>query len=277
MSVTQLLGPSSYLSYLGKAGDGCDANTHKARVEFEPGTPVDAYVKVYDEGDAPKGLVNELIGYVLAKHADIDVPVRSAIMLLSNAQTGYLPDGFRPMKDASGSVVAWCVEDVGGNTPKQAFRWTEEQGLEALRDDLKKWQKLVDVVALDAWVLNEDRNLGNLVRMAPGQYAVIDHGRVCTGNAWAVPLDRARVSHTNKLALAAWDSHDVEQAPAKVRSGVLSAFEAHATVLAKADLDLLEWLPRLVEGLEEQDVKDFLQQRATSVPKHYKTAFQVLL
>lgn len=69
MSVTQLLGPSSYLSYLGKAGDGCDANTHKARVEFGPGTPVDAHVKVYDEGDAPNGLVDELIGYVLAKHA----------------------------------------------------------------------------------------------------------------------------------------------------------------------------------------------------------------
>ncbi|EZP43205.1 hypothetical protein BW38_03552 [Stenotrophomonas sp. RIT309] len=277
MSVTQLLGPNSYLSYLDEAADGRDANTHRARVEFEPGSPVDAYVKVYHEDDAPKGLVNELIGYVLAKHAAIDVPARSAVILLSATQAGYLPAGFRPMKEAEGRVVAWCVEDVGGGTPKQTFRWKEQHGLQALRDDLKKWQKLVDVVALDAWVLNEDRNLGNLVRMAPGKYAVIDHGRVCTGNAWAVPLDRSRVHHTNMLALIAWNSENVEHAPLKVRSGVLSAFEAHADVLAKADLDLSEWLPLLVEGLEEQDVKDFLEERATFVPKHYKTAFQVLL
>lgn len=278
-SVIQTLGPSAYGGFMELVGDGEDACTHKALVRFHGSDrALDSYVKVYCTKTAPKGFVNELIGYTLAKWGGLNVAHRAAVLLLDPAQASYLPPHMQPMLTTSGQVVSWCVQSIGGRTPLQLYRFNTDRAaaLKAVRHDFKKWKDLPDVAALDAWLLNEDRNLGNLVRLGAGRYALIDHGRVCTGNSWNSPLDRLRMKHFNKLAKIAWDEDDLDLAPSEFHTPLVGSFERHEQALDEAANDLEYWLPKLISSAEEADATQFLAERVTAVRDHLKATYGVL-
>lgn len=274
--ITELLGPTNYHTYLAGIGDGQDAYTHKALIAFHDGPAVQAYVKIYCAVAAPRGVVNEIVGYKLAAHRGIAVPHRSAVMRLLPRQCSFLPREATPITDHDGLVVAWCVEDLGGETPKQIYNLRKAAGT-AIVEDIAKWSKVPDVIALDAWLLNEDRNLGNLVRLGKGRYAVIDHGRVCTGNAWSPPLDRKRKDHRNVLAEIVWSDPVVENAPIPSCRSLIDSLGSHTAVLAAAEFELAEWLDELEGADASKDVMGFLADRAADLVPHYKAAFGLLL
>ncbi|MGX2088596.1 hypothetical protein ACWJLF_15705 [Xanthomonas axonopodis pv. maculifoliigardeniae] len=276
MAATQLLGPDSYRGFLADVGDGADALTHKALVTFHGVTaPVQAYVKIYCTVAAPRGLVNELIGYALAKATGVDVPNRSAILLMNSEQAKFLPTSITPQRDVDNHVVAWCVEEAPGLSPKQIYNANNAmQG--PLRDEIQKWPTLISTVVLDDWIVNDDRNMGNLIRTAPRRFTLIDHGRVCTGNSWARPLKRDTAENVNKLAGIAWGSPLVENSPRDKHAEIFETSLKSANILSTAEIDLDYWLPKLLELEDADDVKGFLEDRATTLSAHYKSCFGIL-
>lgn len=259
-SVIQTLGPNAYSGFMELIGDGQDACTHKALVCFaDTSGPVDSYVKIYCARTAPKGFVNELIGYSLAKWGGLLTPPRAAVLLLDVDQTKFLPPAIDPMRTNNGKILAWCVQSLAGTTPKQSYNLNADKtaSTKYIRQDLNKWKDLPNVVALDAWLLNEDRNLGNVVRVGEGQYAVIDHGRVCTGNSWESPLDKNRMNHTNLLAAIAWENPNVEYAPENFHAPLIGSFVRYKQAVIDATPDLDYWLPKLISIVDEQDAKKF--------------------
>lgn len=279
-SVIQTLGPSAYGGFMELVGDGADATTHKALVHFyDTDSAVDSYVKIYCAKVAPKGLVNELVGYALAKAGGLLTPPRAAVLLLDSEQTQFLPSGVEPLRNAEGHVVSWCVQSLGGHTPKQSYQLSVEKAaaLTAILQDLRKWSEFPDVATLDAWLLNEDRNLGNLVRIRAGRYAIIDHGRALTGNSWVSPLDRRRMKHRNVLAEVLWNDPDLENAPKPYHLPLVNSFDRHERALQEALADLNYWLPLLVSSADECDVMQFIAERVASVRKYLMTTYGVLI
>jgi hypothetical protein len=277
-SVVETLGPQSYRSFLEPVATGQDAFTHKALVAFHDGTIVDAYVKVYCQRQAPKGLVNEVTGYVLAKGDGLPVPQRAAVLLLTAEQSSFLPSDAQPLITPDGHVVAWCVQSVGGQTPLQAFNlFGDPAGLPTLLQDFSRWANLSKVVSLDAWLLNEDRNMGNLVRVSAGMYALIDHGRICTGNSWRAPLDRTKMKHVNKVAYVAWGDPDVDNAPSKYHPLILDACARHNQTWLDTATDIEHWLTQLLHSHERDDVTGFIGDRTGTLEAHLRAAYGVLL
>ena len=263
-----------------KTAEGRDAFTHKALIKYhDVDKVIDSYVKIYCQNVAPKGLVNELIGYTLAKRSGLSVPYRAAVLLLNSEQAAFLPPKIAPLQSSQGHVVAWCVQSLGGKTPYQAYNYADNpsEALATIREDFKKWKELPEVASLDAWLLNEDRNLGNLVRLGKGRYALIDHGRVCTGRDWMPPLERSRMAHTNKLAHIAWDDPDLAKAPKSFHVPLVESFNQHSQSLLDSETDLDYWLPKLISTVEKADVDTFLTERTTTVGNHFKGVYGVLL
>ncbi|MDG2517205.1 hypothetical protein [Lysobacter soli] len=280
MTVVQTLGPSSYCGFMESVGDGIDAYTHKALVRFHDAPKaVDAYVKVYCVDQAPRGLVNELIGYVLAKHDGLSVPYRAAVLLLEDHQLSAMPAGLNPLRTMDSHIVAWAVQSLGGKSPYQVYNYSRGScaALAAVRKDFQKWKDLPAAASLDAWLLNEDRNLQNLVRLGTGNYALIDHGRVCTGNGWSVPLERAKMPHKNKLALIAWDDIALENAPKNYHVPIVERMAQHHGTLSHSEPDLDYWLPQLLTSSERDDVDVFLSERTSTVKAYFKASYGVLL
>ncbi|WP_417471836.1 hypothetical protein [Luteimonas mephitis] len=276
----QTLAPSAYGGFLESVGDGDDAVTHKALVKFhDTDSAVDSYVKVYCVRAAPKGLVNELIGFSLARSGGLLTPPRAAILLLDDEQAAFLPKDMELLRTVDDHVVSWCVQSLAGKTPKQSFNLAADKShaLRSMQQDFKKWKELPDVATLDAWLLNEDRNLGNVIRVSEGRYAVIDHGRVCTGNSWVTPLEKARMKHCNKLALAAWDDADLDRAPSSFHLHLVNSFDRHRQALQDAASELDYWLSLLVSPAEEKDASAFMDNRVNSVRDYLKSAFGLLL
>jgi hypothetical protein len=238
---------------------------------------VDSYVKVYCKSKAPKGTINEIAGYALAKGDGLAVPQRAAVLLLSQEQAAFLPSGVSPHVNRNGLVVAWCVQSIGGTTPVQAFNLMAASGLQTLREDFAKWNHLPQVVSLDAWLLNEDRNMGNLVRTGPGRYALIDHGRICTGNAWSTPIDRAKMKHQNKVAWAAWGDPDIDNAPPNHRSSILAACARHKRTLEETVNQLELWFAAFLSSPEKDDLQGFFGDRAYTVGTYLRQSYGVLL
>jgi hypothetical protein len=279
-SVIQTLGPNAYGGFMEMVGEGQDAVTHKALVRFlDVDVAVDSYVKVYCTKAAPKGLVNELIGYSLAKWGGLLTAPRAAVLLLDAEQTTFLPPHVSPPLTEDGKVIAWCVQSLAGKTPKQSYILSTDKAaaLKSIQQDFKKWKDLAAVASMDAWLLNEDRNLGNVVRLGEGQYAVIDHGWACTGNSWSVPLDKTRMKHNNKLAGIAWSDQDLDNAPGTYHSPLVCSFDRHKDALGEAANDLDYWLPLLISEAEEQDATEFLQERVASVREYLRTTFGLLI
>lgn len=278
MSVVQTLGPDSYLGFLERVGEGRDAKTHKALVRFHDSQiPADCYVKAYCSRSAPKGLVNELIGYALTKCGGFDVPNRAAVILLDDGQVNQFTADIEPQRSADGRIVAWCVESLGAPTPMTTYGLPSNgPGFLSFKDDLARWGDLADVAAFDLWVLNDDRNPGNLVRLGRGRYALIDHGHVCSGNSWIAPLDRTDMRPLNKLAWFAWNAKELDGAPQKQHAQIVSSFDRHCIALNKAAEDLDYWLSLLVNPQERDDAEAFLQERLATVREHLRTTFGML-
>lgn len=279
MVAVETLGPEAYQGYLEPVGEGNDARTHKALVRFNnEAYGSDCYVKAYCASLAPKGLVNELIGYALAKHGGFDVPRRAAVLLLDSDQALAFGSGFNAPTTVSGHVLAWCVESLDRPTPKTVFQLSPQDvsGLPSLQADLQKWRDLPSAVSFDSWLSNDDRNPGNLVRLSAGRYALIDHGRVCSGNAWQSPLDKAEMGRINLLALWAWSAGAMQFVPRDQQLPLITSFDRHGEALEKAASDIDYWLGELVDPVEKADAEAFLDERVSTVREHLSQTFGML-
>lgn len=161
------------------------------------------YAKFYDMTRQPKALLNEVIGYSVAKSWGFDVPEYAAIAFLplKKLKLSSCSSNALWLKAAAKTrevYPAFCTSVVNASPPAMTFGLD----VDAVRRDIALWNNLPAAVALDHVIANTDRHFGNLLRIAKARYALIDHGRLFSdmGSSWTVQDARVEGTYRNRLA-----------------------------------------------------------------------------
>lgn len=141
------------------------------------------YVKTY--GDDVLRLAHEIAGYCLARCAGLRTPSYCGVIALPTTLfntihgRSFLPNTYQ---------LAWVTTDLADGTKSSGqiakIAFNAHIQTRELIDDLIKWQQLPTLLAVDEWMANVDRNLGNLFRHGVGDYSVFDHGELLSGGGW---------------------------------------------------------------------------------------------
>jgi hypothetical protein len=247
-----LLSEHTYVGYLEPLPDpGVEAG-HIALLRFGSGDTRRAYVKLYPPDS--RGLINEILGYLLAEALGLCVPPRAAIAMIPPAAVPAPPSWLPPGQPAP----AWCTQDLAAPSIKIAYRLDAASPLSAVVQELREADTTPAVVAFDDWLANVDRNLGNLLRLAKGRYCLIDHGRVLTGPNWrAEDLDPAgQYQNVLRTLLDAFVTDpDTDSA-----MGAASRRHGHALTVTRTELG--HWCTLLLSEEDRGAAVDFLASRA---------------
>lgn len=137
-------------------------------------------------------LINEALGYVLAKACGLSVASNAGIILLDREQ---VPQSLLDELDRSAcgfrqeTFFCWFTEDMEFPSLKQRHLGDaqltsfNDRRLRRLSSELAKSPDSPKVIAFDGWLMNSDRNVGNLLA-GPKRLTLIDHGRILNFPNW---------------------------------------------------------------------------------------------
>ncbi|MBO3274150.1 hypothetical protein [Pseudomonas schmalbachii] len=247
--------------------DGQMAHTHIALLDIDQSPrPARCYVKLYPDkvnGREHRGIVNEMVGHVLASLMGAPVAKDAGLITLQGHQLASLPAWA-----STGSVlVGWWVRDMISPSLKiyyelndvliatEAFR----ARLTKLRSELLASEQINLIIALDDLIANVDRNVGNLLRVKQGEYVLIDHGLCLTSDNWiAAELDpQQRYVNTLDTLLSPESSY------LPFKHATVKAHENLVANLEPAMAALLTWLPLAVDMAEAAAIENFVRHRAS--------------
>lgn len=186
MSV-ELLDEGAYRGFIEAVTTPGREPIHIARVAFGDGVVRRSYVKLYPAHG--RGLVNEITGHLLAESLGLRVPDKVALIFVPTTAIQNPPAWMEV--NAEESHPAWCSADMTAPAIKFFFGLGDANPPTAyapIRAELEKSKQTPAIVAFDDWVANVDRNVGNLLRLDRGEYALIDHGQILGGHQWKRPV-----------------------------------------------------------------------------------------
>lgn len=222
------------------------------------------YVKLYpDMSGRSRGLINEVAGYVLADRFGIPQPPRACLLRvpLKKLDLAALPKRHAWVKALARAVPtypAFCTEAVSAQTPWQHYG---PHAAEAMKADVRAWSDHMKTLAFDDIIANVDRHMNNLLRTGESRYAVIDHGRLVTGDGhWSQADLNPGVDTYNRLL------HLLYKDPADAGNGMVAAADA-ATILLAGLAEIRHWGTAIVRDEAERRAFDsFLQLRTIAAP-----------
>lgn len=190
LSNIDFLHSDRYQATLEKAEDGKIGLTHKAEIIWPDGVNRDSWVKIYRK-QFSRGLVNEVIGYILAGTLDLPQPEHAGFLMYP---TDWIDENHKNELSEidlyRGYTIAWVTSDTQGMNLRIKLENLESKPEELIRlynlfkEDIKNWEKLPDLIAFDYAIHNEDRNLGNLLQLPNKKFCLIDHGEILTSSNW---------------------------------------------------------------------------------------------
>jgi len=224
--------PSEYLHPIRLIGGKHRANTHIA--QFTERRHV--FVKAYPDS-APRGLINDIVGYLMARHAGIEQPQSGIIALPASAlaRVGL----------TTSAPAVWCFASTScidlSNRRHGSLTALFGDNLHAIRNVLESWPGFAQLVAFDTWLANIDRNTGNLILTSNNTLYPIDHSDILTGPEWNLNDLVAKEDEwtMNKLVECIFP---IDTLPLPVRSAILNSAERFQSVYGKARSDLYDWL-----------------------------------
>jgi hypothetical protein len=156
---------------------------------------------------ANQEIVSEALGYILASTSGLSTPSIAGVIALGADQ---LPDEVLSDLAKMGgakqtSYLCWFSKDMEHPNLKQRhlnginLQVFEERRLRRLALLLAKHADSAKIVAFDDWLINSDRNLGNILQAALSTLMLIDHGRILGYPNW-VP---------GGTGVMPWPSHNV--------------------------------------------------------------------
>ena len=147
-----------------------------------------AYFKTDPVGYA---MLNEEIGYVLAREAKLPQPKAAKIWINGAVLHGFDPARWpNPMQHALCWVTYEAKDRLGKPAPTVKAKLKIGNGniplqvMDALRKVFLQFKLLGRLIAFDAWVANIDRNIGNVLLVSADSFVIIDHGQVLGGCNW---------------------------------------------------------------------------------------------
>lgn len=147
------------------------------RIQHGP-NKVDAYAKLMDV-HTPAGqieCINEITGWLIAKACGLPV---AECAFLASIRVGDLPDCAAVRQrstNPSTELYFFCTSEISRS---QAIGIVAN---ESLLEEQAQWAHCQATIALDEWIGNADRHLGNLVRKSKNNFALIDHGQLLRRN-----------------------------------------------------------------------------------------------
>ncbi|WP_180116127.1 hypothetical protein [Acinetobacter sp. YH12140] len=191
--ILQYLPFSYYRKFLRSAIDGCmGVGTHVAEVLWEDGICRESFVKFYKH-DKKRALLNEAIGFLLIRSLNLPQPELGGFLQykISETETPELWKEASELEKYRGEVIAWVTTNTNGlnkriEITQQQDPQIKEYLANQLRESLKKWCHLPELILCDDWLANDDRNLGNLLELPNRTFTLIDHGGILYGDNWTV-------------------------------------------------------------------------------------------
>lgn len=242
--VPPIIRKNNVLDLIAQPKEGISADIKILNVQHNDQTP-SLYCKLYT---TQMQLLNEIIGYLLAHHLKLPQPKGYVLLLSSQEQTKY----FGIQNPKTSTYPVWATEKIDGKSALFEF----QQCTTALKKDLFQWVNLHQVISLDDWIGNEDRNIGNLIRTGAGKYQIIDHGDLFNGYPMRSPyLDKTQhgfnklqafclkeqVGRRNKLKTQAYHHNRIGGYVANHQAALLNAQE-----------EIFFWWDKLAKGRESK-------------------------
>lgn len=246
--------------------DGVSAHTHIALLDInDSGAPERCYVKLYPDsvsGVEHRGIVNEIVGHVLAAAMGAPVPKNAGLIALNSSQLSNLPSWI----SQDSACAGWWVQDVASPSLRAYYRLSDlnqaadviQRKLSSARRELLATDQIHLVIALDDLIANIDRNIGNLLRIKKGTYVLIDHGLCLTSDFWVSTDLDADLEYDNCLA----DLLDPDSSFLPFKHKTVMAHENLVKNIEPAIQSLLKWLPYAVDMAESSAIETFIRGRA---------------
>ena len=157
--------------------------------ENEP--PKRCYLKFYPKflcnKKENKGIINEIIGYVLGKEMGVNVPSQAGIISISPKLLPS-PPSYALSEE---KIIGWWSSDTGNDSLKVLYNidYSSDDIEEKLFQTAKKLagkEEIHKIIAFDGLIANIDRNVGNILSGNNDLYTIIDHGQCLTGEYWSI-------------------------------------------------------------------------------------------
>ncbi|NPT30867.1 hypothetical protein DDR56_09865 [Halomonas venusta] len=248
--------------------DGELAHTHIALLNLDKSiNPQPCYVKFYPDELAPgqehRGLVNEIVGHIIAHEVGACVPDSAGLIFIPPSHLASCPEW--ASHDEGELLVGWWSQDMAYpslkahyNIPSKPTK-KHEQAILAAIEELASSPDVHDTIALDNLLANTDRNIGNLLRKVRGRYVLIDHGCCLTGESWLPGSLDPHKKYENKVILATRPASDQW----RFKSATLKSHDSIVEQLDEALETLKPWLKHAVNSEDVDAIDHFLRERGS--------------
>lgn len=227
-----------------------------------------AYFKTDPAGYA---MLNEEIGYVLARAANLPQPQAAKIWINGAVLHRFDPTRWpNPLQHGLCWVTHEAKDRLGKPAPTVKARLKIASGgvtalqLESMKKLFLNFKLLGRLIAFDAWVANVDRNVGNVLLVSADSFVIIDHGQVLGGSTWPQTMHDAPGTYVPTIILDL-----IFDPPEKALSlPAKNAIVKECEHLSQAYDNALPWLAATLHpsrGPMFQRAHAFLQARATGI------------
>lgn len=144
------------------------------RFDLAGAGPTDVYAKLVDAATQQGTIMclNEISGWLLARSSGLPVAESAFLAYIKASELPPFHAGALPATLANGTYLFFCSQEIS-RTQATGIIETDE-----LLEEQAHWPHAHSTIALDECTGNADRHLGNLVRKAHQDFALIDHGRL---------------------------------------------------------------------------------------------------
>lgn len=268
----KIIAARNYLATLGIASDGITAHTHLASLRWEDNKIDKFYIKIYPQ-NIPLGLINEITGYLLADSSDLPQPPKAGLIQIPKK---VLIDNFQlqfQLDDSLDFVWGWATQAYGNKTPNTFFHIGDMFRFNRCLEDLKNWPKIADLVSLDDWMANQDRNTGNITILAKNEFGIIDHGNIPVSSNWKESDLDPNKDFNNILLELLWSNNP----PLPLSHRMVEQGKKHKNSYSNISEELKYWWGLFLDNKKENAINDFLSKRSLNSANRIKDRVGLLV
>ncbi len=233
-----------------------------------------AYFKTDPVGYA---MLNEEIGYVLARAAQLPQPDAAKIWIAGTVMHAFDPTRWPDPAQPALCWVSWEATDRLGH-PAPSIKAKLQFGpstlvtpalLKAIQDIFLKFKLLGRLIAFDAWVANIDRNIGNVLLVDSHSFLIIDHGAILGGASWSPAMHAAPDQYVETKILDGIFDPPANSLPLPTKSAIIK----ESALLESAWQQSAPWLATTLDparGTAFSQAHDFLRFRASAITMHLR-------
>lgn len=238
------------------------ANTHLAELRDPSGIQCRGYIKHYPK-DQRYALFNECFGYIVMSSLGVPQPPAALI------QPPERPKNTMPL-----AFVSCQPRPTFEGTPKEIYNYQDALELQILKKRLFSCPYLPLLIAADQLLINNDRNIGNLVFTGETSFVAIDHGEILGGstrqaNQLLLPTVWAHSVLIERL-------HCIDELPLDIKSSLIEKVKIVRELFYEVQIDLRVAL-NCEANYESAVAMDALWWRCAEIEQWFRTRLELLI